>query len=122
MTREDWIAALRSGKYEQGHGVLKSGDKFCCLGVACELAKTFPAPNNEGQSWITSFLPIEVLEMLGGTYDSKNEAQVFAIGKGQITTDELAQLNDDRGFSFSDIADILEGKRVFTNAMAAANV
>lgn len=32
-----WIAALRSGEYEQGAGWLRSGDRFCCLGVACDL-------------------------------------------------------------------------------------
>ena len=31
------IAALRSGKYEQGHDQLRNGNAFCCLGVACDL-------------------------------------------------------------------------------------
>lgn len=39
---KEWIAALRSGKYEQGRGKLKdhaSGKVcHCCLGVLCELA------------------------------------------------------------------------------------
>lgn len=35
-----WVAALRSGLYEQGQQVLKTQDgKFCCLGVACDLKK-----------------------------------------------------------------------------------
>lgn len=40
-----WVEALRSGKYEQGHGALRkrrygSTDEYtyCCLGVLCELA------------------------------------------------------------------------------------
>ena len=33
-----WIAALRSGKYEQGKGRLRTNeDKFCCLGVLCDI-------------------------------------------------------------------------------------
>lgn len=36
-----WVDALRSGEYKQGHGALHlkypKGDKFCCLGVACDL-------------------------------------------------------------------------------------
>ena len=28
-----WVKALRSGKYKQGQGFLKSGGEFCCLGV-----------------------------------------------------------------------------------------
>ena len=31
-----WVAALRSGKYKQGHGRLRDGDTFCCLGVAVQ--------------------------------------------------------------------------------------
>lgn len=36
--KEKWVKALRSGQYEQGQHYLKSGDKFCCLGVLCDLA------------------------------------------------------------------------------------
>lgn len=33
-----WVPALRSGKYKQGRGQLRSAnDEFCCLGVACDL-------------------------------------------------------------------------------------
>lgn len=33
-----WIEALRSGKYMQGKGRLRSFyDEFCCLGVLCNL-------------------------------------------------------------------------------------
>lgn len=36
--QKKWIKALRSGKYEQGEGALRdSYDKFCCLGVACDI-------------------------------------------------------------------------------------
>jgi hypothetical protein len=34
-----WVAALRSGEYQQGTGCLRSkDDKFCCLGVLTDLA------------------------------------------------------------------------------------
>lgn len=33
-----WVAALRSGKYKQGTCALNKNGKFCCLGVACEVA------------------------------------------------------------------------------------
>lgn len=34
-----WLAALRSGDYEQGTGCLRVGmtNRHCCLGVACEV-------------------------------------------------------------------------------------
>lgn len=36
---EEWLIALESGEYEQGHGSLRTGDHFCCMGVACDLAE-----------------------------------------------------------------------------------
>lgn len=39
--KKKWIAALRSGDYDQGKGALcrvtKEGAKYCCLGVAYEI-------------------------------------------------------------------------------------
>jgi hypothetical protein len=32
-----WLAALRSGEYEQGRGRLRVGDTYCCLGVLADL-------------------------------------------------------------------------------------
>lgn len=40
MTKEQkakWIEALRSGDYKQGQGALREDDRFCCLGLACEI-------------------------------------------------------------------------------------
>ena len=36
--RARWVAALRSGEYEQAFNYLRTDDGFCCLGVLCELA------------------------------------------------------------------------------------
>lgn len=54
--RARWVAALRSGKYPQGHEYLrdKTGG-LCCLGVLCELAVTdgvIPAPEKVGDEWL----------------------------------------------------------------------
>lgn len=35
--KQKWVAALRSGDYKQGIGRLRLGDKFCCLGVLCDI-------------------------------------------------------------------------------------
>lgn len=32
-----WVTALRSGKYKQGTGYLRSHKGYCCWGVACDL-------------------------------------------------------------------------------------
>lgn len=38
--KAQWVAALRSGDYVQGRGVLRDNeDRFCCLGVLCDLAE-----------------------------------------------------------------------------------
>jgi hypothetical protein len=36
--KQMWLEALRSGKYKQGKHQLRSGNKFCCLGVLCEVS------------------------------------------------------------------------------------
>lgn len=37
---DKWVAALRSGKYQQGKNVLSANENsFCCLGVLCDVVK-----------------------------------------------------------------------------------
>jgi hypothetical protein len=33
LTKEKWLAALRSGEYDQGIGMLEKNNQYCCLGV-----------------------------------------------------------------------------------------
>jgi hypothetical protein len=52
-----FVAALRSGEYEQGRGALQRAlpfgeQRFCCLGVACEVA-------------IREGVPVTVTSMMG---------------------------------------------------------
>jgi len=35
--KKAWLEALRSGKYKQGFGELKTKEGYCCLGVLCDL-------------------------------------------------------------------------------------
>jgi len=35
---DKWVEALRSGKYEQTEGYLKTENGHCCLGVLCEIS------------------------------------------------------------------------------------
>lgn len=37
VIKAKWVAALRSGEYNQDDGELRSRDGFCCLGVLCDL-------------------------------------------------------------------------------------
>jgi len=46
---QKWVKALRSGKYKQGRNRLRKKDRFCCLGVLCELERPRA---KEIQRWI----------------------------------------------------------------------
>jgi hypothetical protein len=35
--KRKWVEALRSGKYQQTRYRMRDRDKFCCLGVLCDL-------------------------------------------------------------------------------------
>lgn len=36
--KQKWLEALKSGKYEQGSGLLRDlNNRFCCLGVLCDV-------------------------------------------------------------------------------------
>lgn len=112
-----WTEALRSGKYEQCTSVLRSTDnKFCCLGVLCELAVkegVIEAPVLLETYYIYDansygILPIKVQEWAGmkntnGWYDVKKDS------KGNIIeTTALYKHNDVDRMNFNQIADIIE--------------
>lgn len=112
-----WVAALRSGKYKRGKEQLglvvnekTMATKYCCLGVACELAlkagvvkKKFVGEGGlvtyDGHS---SWLPPAVQEWLGLRKDNGE-----FVPKKRQKRDSLAELNDS-GKSFSYIADFIE--------------
>lgn len=99
--KAQWIAKLRSGEYTQGTGSLRdSGNKYCCLGVLCEVAvedglipEGTLIENGEyyGYDEHASFLPTSV-------------ASVYNVGE----THELIRLNDQEKWSFEKIADYIE--------------
>ena len=100
--KQRWIEALRSGEYKQGKGRLHMGDEFCCLGVLCEILDTpsviHQATGAKAYDGETAYLPYSVAQKCdlcdtrGGLVDS---------------TTSLSQIND-RGNSFTTIADIIE--------------
>src|ERR1044072_180997 len=95
-----WIAALRSGEYQQGNGTLQSKNGYCCLGVACKvlipakslkflddkLAGNYPEDQPKSPKWLRHI-----------DLDVKTK---FGI--------QLSELNDARNWSFNQIADLLE--------------
>jgi hypothetical protein len=98
--QKKWIAALRSGEYEQGTVWLCKQDKYCCLGVGCELLNI---PHNfvdeiKSYGGRTQLAPEELVEQLALRGPS---------GKPKDDSLSLVALND-RGKSFEEIADIIE--------------
>lgn len=118
-----WIKALTSGKYKQGRYVLRSKDnKFCCLGVLCDLYNQDMSKNKKKTLKITEmknfseipcykyggnddYLPVSVMKWAG-----------MRTPKGEVLIDEefcnLAMLNDgdfgEKGFSFKKIANVIK--------------
>lgn len=102
MTEEQldqWIAALRSGEYEQGKGTLRtSSGYYCCLGVA---NKVCGLNAHEDKAFIR---------------DEDYDIQVFL---PIPTQSRLARMNDNNE-SFVQIADYLEEHRYQLLSLAKA--
>lgn len=105
-----WVEALRSGNYPQSKGALhKTGQGYCCLGVLCEVV-------NEAHAGFVS-----TMESMGKRYYEGSSADVpepirnlvgiHSRDAAVIVDDEkvfLSELNDEAGYTFNQIADIIE--------------
>lgn len=110
--KQQWLAALRSGEYTQGRGLLRpTEDTYCCLGVLCDLhAKA------TGEIWIddryfdqSEALPT-IVQQWAGLSDWCPDIPLRP-GQGVAT---LAEFNDGRSdydlrpHTFAEIADLIE--------------
>ena len=98
--KRKWVTALRSGKFKQGSGYLKTKgvQKHCCLGVACAIAG-IPA-QVYGNKGMPSELPEKYQKMLPPFFRAENSCDREAMT-------DLSSMNDD-GASFEKIADYIE--------------
>jgi hypothetical protein len=128
-----WLEALRSGRYEQGRGHLRtSDDKFCCLGVLLDIIDPTKWSMGRGRGeivykWDGSIgtLPEEVRKELGGlsdivtinTFKIELSASIatqldigesFADAEGMTTICSLTECNDMARYNFNQIASIIE--------------
>jgi hypothetical protein len=123
-----WVAALRSGKYEQGQYALNTdgeNGKFCCLGVLCELAVEEGVVTRT-QPWIdgevinrkdyeydheSGALPRAVREWAGLKHSNPTTtvpgSEVYEGLNDTNTKLSLAELNDN-GKDFAYIASVIE--------------
>lgn len=101
--KQAWLAALRSGKYRQGQGALKSvGGSYCCLGVLCEVAGLKEKQLSCGSA-AKAFIDKT------GDYDVSYLPDGFAheVDISATKQSALAEMNDD-GKTFEQIADYIE--------------
>lgn len=100
-----WVSALRSGEFEQTKGVLEADGKFCCLGVACQVAiragvAIDVVPEPAGSVYYDGSdlsLPQSVIDWLGYTRPEP-----------RLGGETLTYLNDHRDKTFNEIADHIE--------------
>lgn len=109
-----WIAALRSGNYNQGTGLLCFDDNFCCLGVLGDILEIPPERMNTNYLYVTNefgqFRDKIVPEHIAIKYLTEidiiqeyTSIQLLTLNFEHF----LATMNDTGGLSFSEIADIL---------------
>lgn len=108
----EWVAALRSGKYEQTKGHLHTPEGFCCLGVACDISPDLGGWAREGDA---DYYPYEIAGVSEFLPDEAVELYRLSTEDGAVGAESLATLND-RGYTFAEIADVIE--REFAEALA----
>lgn len=103
---KEWITALRSGKYKQGHlrlarrvNLLEKEAEFeyCCLGVLCEIV---------GKS--KSYNPITVSYQYDESSTGISETLREKVGLSTGDVNHLMHLNDYERVDFNKIADWIE--------------
>jgi hypothetical protein len=105
--KAELVAALRSGKYKQGRGYLKSQNGFCCLGVACDLYgkgdgwKHYGNDNGFAFEGMISALPDTVKDYFGFSGGFGDEVNI-----GPEKT--VLSFHNDDGRTFAEIADAIE--------------
>lgn len=120
--KREYLLDLRSGKYLQANERLRKDDSYCCLGVLCE---TYRRVTGQGE-WVNSISghefddgfghsevgtpPRGVLEWAGIESDVVSLPKVIEIDEVDEVTeyDSLVSLNDEAGYDFNQIADVIE--------------
>jgi hypothetical protein len=118
LAQQLWVDALRSGKFDQAQCTLQEGDGFCCLGVACAVAKgqgvsvvthedgTIHGSTLDRQRPVWGWLGLK--DPMG--YFENPELQVqLQNAKPAVYGDlKLTKLNDIAQFNFTQLADVIE--------------
>lgn len=116
--RDQWTAALRSGKYGQGKGRLRVDNNYCCLGILCELQGRLIKENG---IWVDPYDYAKEDEDCGAECSLSGDnplakelrdlgsfpEDLYVESDQHIIYHALSELNDS-GFVFNQIADIIE--------------
>jgi hypothetical protein len=106
-----WVDALRSRKYPQGHGALKTEEGYCCWGLLCEISGLGSwVYGNDGTFYVVgdergdAYIPNPVADWAGiERYNPRLQYFSAALDPHR----GLAQYNDNY-YSFDDIADMID--------------
>lgn len=103
-----WVNALRGGAYAQGVGQFRKGDCYCCLGVLSAIQGRLEEHRSEGsESWGEGVLaadnPLYPILRSDGRLPEN-----VAVLIGDDNHGDLISLNDHAGFTFEQIANLLE--------------
>lgn len=114
--RKRWTEKLRSGEYQQGNHVLRVNDRFCCLGVLCDLAvkeSVIPEPDKIGSYYHYAdqklHLPESVQQWAGLCHSSGRFKDPSPDNPNPLKWSFLSNLND-AGKSFAEIADVIDSE------------
>lgn len=108
LTRK-WIAALRSGNYNQGRYLLHSKENnYCCLGVLCDislLGEWLYCDNERDISGRCKFKSLTT-SLVSDNYPPKEVRELVGLELNEQC--ELVAMNDNEKCSFDDIANRIE--------------
>jgi hypothetical protein len=98
--RDEWVKALRSGKYEQTTETLEADGAYCCLGVLCIVAGLWiPEDENDLDDDSGSYPELRALRDRCGLGDGHAATSLQTI---------LIKMNDAELLCFDEIADWIE--------------
>lgn len=110
--RKKWIAALRSGEYEQGVEYLCSDGKYCCLGVLCSVyeAETGDLIPEDSQGYAVTDETLEELPQVQEWVGLRHPEGGFALST-PTPKHKLTLLNDEFDeYDFNKLADLIESE------------
>lgn len=105
-----WIAALRSGKYKQTTYKLRKDDRFCCLGVLCDIHSkdTSSKWNHKDEEWSYGKSAYAVLPSMVVKWAGLPDSNPYLTLESEDMEPQTASDLNDAGESFRVIATRIE--------------